>query len=175
MNKTLVLTIVGADRPGLVEAVSEVVVRHGGNWLESRMAQLAGRFAGILQVSVPAESVDAVTGALSALEASGLLVHVVQGDAVQVGEGGRKLTIELTGADRPGIVRDIAHAIASNGANVEKLSTEAQPMPMTGESLFVAEVEVSVDQDTDLEGLRAALESVAGHLMVEIQIEESDA
>ena len=46
----LVLTLIGPDRPGLVEAVAEVVAAHGGNWLESRMARLAGKFAGILRI-----------------------------------------------------------------------------------------------------------------------------
>ena len=49
----LVLTLIGSDRPGLVEAVAEVIAGHGGNWLESRMAHLAGKFAGILRVEIP--------------------------------------------------------------------------------------------------------------------------
>ncbi len=44
----LVLTLIGPDRPGLVEAVAEPIAAHGGNWLESRMAHLAGQFAGIV-------------------------------------------------------------------------------------------------------------------------------
>jgi hypothetical protein len=37
----------GKDRPGLVEAPSEALAAHHGNWLESRIAGLGGRFAAI--------------------------------------------------------------------------------------------------------------------------------
>ena len=48
---TLVLTLIGDDRAGLVNAVAEVVARHGGNWERSQMAELAGKFAGIVLVT----------------------------------------------------------------------------------------------------------------------------
>ena len=53
----LVLTLIGADRPGLVESLAKRVAAHRGNWVESRMAHLAGQFAGILRVEVPAANV----------------------------------------------------------------------------------------------------------------------
>ena len=57
----LVLTLIGPDRPGLVEAVAQPIAANGGNWLESRMAHLGGKFAGILRVDVPADG-PGVTG-----------------------------------------------------------------------------------------------------------------
>ena len=65
----LVLTLIGPDRPGLVEAVAEVIAGHGGNWLESRMAHLAGQFAGILRVEVPGAQVAPLSVALVAPQA----------------------------------------------------------------------------------------------------------
>ena len=52
METYLVLTVIGDDRPGLVEALAETIAAHEGNWLESRMSHLAGKFAGLLRVSV---------------------------------------------------------------------------------------------------------------------------
>ena len=69
MNQSLILTVIGPDRTGLVEAVARHVTAHGGNWLESRMARLAGKFAGILRVQVPDEQVDELTSALRDLGA----------------------------------------------------------------------------------------------------------
>ena len=60
----LVLTIIAADKPGLVERIAQNIAAHGGNWLESRMAHMAGQFAGILRVSVPAENRQALVNAL---------------------------------------------------------------------------------------------------------------
>lgn len=54
MSESLVITMVAADRPGLVESVAACVADHGGNWVESRMARLAGHFAGVARVTVTA-------------------------------------------------------------------------------------------------------------------------
>ncbi len=64
---TLVLTVIGDDRAGLVNAVAQVVAGHGGNWERSQMAELAGKFAGIVLVTVPDNGVDELVAALEPL------------------------------------------------------------------------------------------------------------
>src|SRR2546423_4505446 len=106
--KSLVLTLLGPDRPGLVEAVADVIAAHGGNWLESRMAHLAGKFAGVLRAEVPADRTRAVVEALARLEERGLKV-VAEVAAGPVAAGDRRpMELELVGLDRPGIVREIS-------------------------------------------------------------------
>ena len=60
MTIPLILTVISADKPGLVESLAQAINRHGGNWLDSRMARMAGQFAGILRVDVPAGAVEAL-------------------------------------------------------------------------------------------------------------------
>ena len=170
----LVLTLIGADRPGLVEAVADVVASNGGNWLESRMAHLAGKFAGILRIEVPADKASALLAALADLEARGL--KVVGESAAGASDGatsGRTLDLELVGLDRPGIVREISQLLASSGANVEELSTDRTSAAMSGEMLFVAKARVRLPSNSDLSTLRAALERLASDLMVEIKLVET--
>src|SRR5208337_5257294 len=69
----LVLTFVGDDRPGLVNAMSEKIAACGATWLESRSARLAGKFAGILLVGVPEANVAALEKALGDLKPAGLV------------------------------------------------------------------------------------------------------
>ena len=69
--KSLVLTFIATDRPGLVDTLSEAVTDAGGNWLESRMARLVEKFAGIARVEIPADREAAFKAALSALENQG--------------------------------------------------------------------------------------------------------
>src|SRR5687767_1257520 len=76
MLATLVMTVIGADRPGLVQMVASRVADHGGNWLESRMCRLGGQFAGILRVEVPVERRDDLVNALRTLEVDGLRVII---------------------------------------------------------------------------------------------------
>ena len=79
MRRSLVLTLLGPDRPGLVEAMAALIARHGGNWLESRMASLAGEFAGILRVEVDEDSAAELESALRSLEADQGLAILVKG------------------------------------------------------------------------------------------------
>ena len=64
MRRSLVLTVIGDDKPGIVEQLADQVLAAGGNWEESRMARLAGKFAGILRVSVDADRAEALAGEL---------------------------------------------------------------------------------------------------------------
>jgi glycine cleavage system regulatory protein len=169
----LVLTLIGPDRPGLVEAVAEVVAAQGGNWLESRMARLAGKFAGILRVEVPGDKAQAVLAALADLEARGLKVVCEPSSGAPAGSAGRSLDLELVGLDRPGIVREISQLLASSGANVEELSTDRSSAPMSGEMLFTAKARVCLPSGADLPSLRAALERLASDMLIEIRLVET--
>lgn len=135
MTTYLVLTAIGDDQPGLVESLSEAVAENGGNWLESSMSQLAGKFAGILRVSVADEQADTLIAALEKL--SGRLKLVIEKVAADT-SGSKPKTVSLTlvGNDRAGIVREISHALASLAVNVEELTTVCEPAPMSSEILF---------------------------------------
>jgi len=171
-NTSLVLTILGADRPGLVESIARVVAEHGANWVESRMAHLAGQFAGILRVEVAADRADALAAALRALSAAGLESIVTPDPAA------RDLTtadrppvrLELVGQDRPGIVRDITRVLASHGVNVEELSTECVSAPTTGQHLFRASAQLRLPPALAEDALRQSLEAVAADLMVDLTL-----
>jgi glycine cleavage system regulatory protein len=170
VTQSIVLTLVGPDRPGLVEAVSDIVVRHGGNWLESRMAHLAGQFAGILRVEVPDGEARAIGESLQHLKSLGLQVVAVPSgspDAPLL----RPLKLHLVGQDRPGIVREIAQILAGRGVNVEELHTECQSAPMSGEALFVATATLAAPDHLGVNDLRTALERIASDLMVDITLE----
>ena len=172
MQVPLVMTVIGHDRPGLVDRVASLVAEHGGNWLESRMCRLGGEFAGILRVHVPAESEGPLRSALAGLSAHGLTV-VLQSDREPPPVGIRKLaSLEIVGQDRPGIVRQISRALAGQGINVEELSTECVSAPMSGETLFKARAKLSIPDACDVGGVRGDLEKIAGDLLVDIVFEE---
>ena len=168
----LVLTVNGPDRPGLVETLSQVVANHRGSWLESRMARLAGQFAGVLRVSVPDDQVDALNRALRALEIECLTVGVEYSEPEPPPSDARELRLEIIGSDRPGIVHDISQALADRGINVDELRTEIMSAPMSGELLFLANAELMVPADLDLDLLRKDLEALAHELMVDIDLDE---
>jgi len=174
MSKSLVLTIIGEDRPGLVDALSNAVTRHEGNWLEGRMSSLAGKFAGILQVSVPAAQEAALTQALQGLASQGLRIVIESSTSQQsLGTGERPLTLELVGQDHPGIVHDISHALASHHINIDKLSTWCSSASWSGETLFHAIIQLSLPEGVVIDELRDTLENLANELMVDITLDDA--
>ena len=174
MNSSLVLTLVGPDRPGLVESVAQLVATHGGNWLESRMARLGGQFAGIVRVEVPGTTEAALRTALTALAARGLAVGVaVDPAAAAPGTAGAPAVLELIGQDRPGIVHQVTRVLAAHGVNVEELTTECVSAPMAGGQLFQAKASLLLPPGVDTAAIRRDLERIAADLMVDLNFREA--
>ena len=187
MLATLVMTVIGADRPGLVQMVATRVADHGGNWLESRMCHLGGQFAGILRVEVAQARRDELVNALRTLEDDGLriLIHTEGAAALSAGAGqaggatapaagparvvGLLATVELVGQDRPGILRSVSGVFVHHGVNVEELSSERVSAPMGGGILFQARATVLVPAHVKLATVRADLEKIAADLMVDVK------
>jgi glycine cleavage system regulatory protein len=167
---SLVLTLIGPDRPGLVEAVAEVIAAHGGNWLESRMAHLAGKFAGVLRAEVPAQRAHAVIEALARLEERGLRIVAEVAATPPPPSDRRPMELEVVGLDRPGIVREISQLLARHAINVEELRTDRTSAPMSGEMLFRAQARVQVPATADLAAVRVGLERLASDMVVEIRL-----
>jgi glycine cleavage system regulatory protein len=170
---TLVLTVIGDDRTGLVDALAAPIVEHGGNWDRSHMARLAGKFAGIVVVSVPDDRVDGLTSRLGTLTGQGLL-DVTVAIAAPDGLPDRDafLRLQLIGQDRPGIVREVAAALAQRSVSIEELETSSSSAPMSAERLFEARATLRVPAGTDAADVRAALEDIANELMVDLDVTE---
>ena len=171
MPVSLVMTVIGDERPGLVESVSHAVANHDGNWLDSRMSRLAGKFAGILRVEVAEARPAGLEAELNQLASSGLQVIVESGGSSSVGEG-EILLLELIGDDHPGIVRDISRALAGRKVNIEELQTETYDTPMSGGMLFKATARVGLPAGVSSDDLRQALEALGDDLMVRISLEQ---
>ena len=136
MTASIVATAIGPDRPGIVNEVSDVAQRFGANWAGSRMANLAGQFAGMVHFEVPDDKADALCSALVALESSGLRVVIARSQAGAPAESRRRIRLELVGHDRPGIVRDLSGSLAQRGVSIEELDTHVASAAMSGEHLF---------------------------------------
>ncbi|UCH75129.1 MAG: hypothetical protein JSU82_04580 [Rhodospirillales bacterium] len=185
MQKTLVLTFIADDRPGLVERLSETVATEGGNWLDSRMAHLAEKFAGIARIEIDGNKVSALKTALSALEEEGFHLTVEETSGAPgtparapvkepASSKGALYTLDLVGPDQPGILRDITHCLAERGVSVEDMDTDIREAPMSGGLMFYAEAQVRVPAGLSGDELRHALEALAGSLMVDITLRRED-
>jgi glycine cleavage system regulatory protein len=168
---TLIFTAIGDDRPGLVSTLSAPVSAHGANWERSRFSRLAGKFAGIVLVTVSDDRLDALLEDLRALEAQGL--HIALERTGERREQERlQLRLDLIGADHPGIVAEITASLASRDVSIEDLSTDVRDAPMAGGTLFEAQALLKAPPDVSIEALRSMLEDLADDLMVELNLSE---
>jgi glycine cleavage system regulatory protein len=170
----LVLTFVGDDRPGLVNAIAEKAADCGATWLESRSVRLAGKFAGVVLVSVPDASLIPLESALAKLAPSGLRVSIERGAPAQSEKPGRLVTLEIVGNERPGIVRDVTQALTRLGVNIEEFMSGLEGEPFTGALMFRASARLSVPEGLKLDELRVALERLAAEIMVDLTVGEGE-
>lgn len=165
---TLVLTVVGSDRSGIVAAVADVVAAHGGNWETSQLAELAGAFAGIVEVSVPADRADALRAALAELE--GLHTVAVQGtDAAPAAR--QQLVLHVLGNDHPGIVRELSAALSAQGVSIDRMTTATRDAAMAGGRLFEATVVAAAPAGVDVGAVAAEIERLAAEIQVDVTLD----
>ncbi len=170
------VTAVGADRPGIVAAVTGAFVDYGCNLEDSSMTILRGQFAMMLVVDAPAgvgapELESALAGPAAALD----LVVTVRPTAEPSGgaDPGDLWTVSVYGADHPGIVHGVAALLAAEAVNIVDLSTR---MVGTDERPAYAMVlEVMLPPGSDPRDLERALTAKAAELGVTCRLHPSEA
>ena len=167
MTDYLVLTVIADDREGIVEQISQTISHHGGNWMESSMARLAGKFAGILMVEVePAKHAD-LEQALGELSVHGIKIIVGQ-SAPSAEKEAEVSCIEIVANDRPGIVGEISALLASHSVSLISLETFCESTPMSAGMMFYAHTYLQLPSGMTGDQLTDILESLSDDLMVEI-------
>jgi methionyl-tRNA formyltransferase len=171
---SLVVTAIGADRPGLVRLLSERAQGFGANWAGSRMTNLAGHFAGIVHFDVPASNAEPLAQALRGLETSGLRIVIAQSATPAPPPGRRIVTLELTGVDRPGIISDLSRNLADRGVSIDDLHTEIIGNGASPEHLFKVRAMLVVPESLSNDALRGALEKLASEMMLDMALGENE-
>lgn len=173
MTTTLILTLIGRDRPGLVRQTAAAIAEHGGNWLESRMCRLGGEFAGIVRLEIESARAEGLAAALRGLADLRVDVTRDSADATAAAPGAarRMASLDLVGSDRPGILREVTGVLVAHGLNVEDLASERTDAPMGGGKIFQMRALVGVPAGAELAKVRLELEKLAADLMVELKFE----
>ena len=173
-NISLILTVIGDDRPGLVEILSDAISRHQGNWLESSMSHLAGKFAGIVSIAIPEPQIKALENTLARLPDLRITAEVSANEESRLAKPGqRRLKLSLVGHDRIGIVHEVSQTLARHAINVESLSTHTTSAPMSAAILFHAIAELTASPSLDAHALTSDLERLSNDLMVDITLDET--
>ena len=170
MSTFLVLTVIADDKPGIVEKLANTISNAGGNWLESRMAQMAGKFAGILKVAVETENQPTLMQALTALQGSGINVFAEETatTADDQTSASVNIVVNVVANDRPGIVSEVSATLAKNHVNVLELTSYCESAEMSAVPTFRAQAIVELPATVEQDSLIDSLEALSDDLMVEI-------
>lgn len=172
MTVRVLVSFFCADRPGVVQSLSSAIDEHGGNWLDSQLSRLGGRFAGILLAEVPSNSVAGLSRDLQALGEEGITATLSEAITERTPDlPVRRVTV--LGPDRPGIVLELTRALRNAGFNVLRLETSVETAPMSGEPLFRAEAQIELLEGCRLDELEWQLDAMADRMTLDIDIEPS--
>ena len=168
-HKNLIVTLISDDKPGIVSQVSKVIAKHNGNWLDSHLVQLAGKFTGLLRLDVPEEAIKVLSQDLKALRAKGIdtLIEVESQHTLHYPE---TTDFELSGPDRTGIVSEISNAFEAVGVSIDEMQTHCSSTPWSGEPLFEAKGALLIPQSLSLDTLEEKLQAIEDELAIDIRL-----
>ena len=170
--KSILISVLGDDKPGLLDSLSEIIVSNDGDWVESNMSTVEAKFAGILRVNVPAKNSKKLMKELT-LSKLGLQIACEETAPVKLSDF-KSYNIELIGQNHVGIINQLSHVLTYDlKANVEGIKTEIIDASMSGEQLFKAQINLHLPTSIDERLIKDKLELIADEMMVEIYSYES--
>ena len=171
-STSLVVSIVGTDRPGIVNSLAERAQRFGANWAASRMTRLAGEFAGMVQFEVPRENAQALTTSLQGLASSGLQVVIAASDGAALPASLRLVELELVGEDQVGIVSKLTKVLAERAISIESIHTDIVRSSVPGQKTFKVKAQLRVPTAMSVEALQRDVGALASDMMLDIALGE---
>jgi glycine cleavage system transcriptional repressor len=169
--RSLAVSAIGRDRPGIVAAVTGVLLRHGVNVEDSQMTILRGHFTMMLFLAAP-DGVDVAVLERDLSQAETGLEELSVAELEELGPGPEPShMVTVYGADHPGIVHAAATALAERGIDITDLNSRL--MDDEGDAaLYVLMMEVALPPGSSAEELDSALAQVGTREGVEVTLHE---
>ena len=172
MKQHLVFSLLGPDRPGLVDRVAESLSRFQANLEDSRMAVLGGEFAMMFLCSVDPTQGEGLIQAVGAVAAELELLMTHKVTSLRRSQSGMlPLQVAVRGADHEGIVHDLVHHLVEQGVSVDNLESQLVNAPYSGVPLFEMQMRISAPVSISLSSLRRRLQQVGDELNVDVEVE----
>lgn len=172
MKQHLVFSLLGPDRTGLVDRVTQTLSKHRANLEDSRMSVLGGEFSMMFLCSLEPASVEALVQALDGVARElDLLIQHKETTPRRSHSGMLPLQVSVRGADHEGIVHDLVHYLVEQGVSVDNLESQLVNAPYSGVPLFEMQMRISAPASLSLSALRRKLQVVGDELNVDVEIE----
>ncbi len=172
MENHIVVTLVGPDKVGIVDDVTEKILEYGGNVEESRMARLGGDFAMIMLISVTGDKTDKLKTAIDTFGANGFQVFIRETaeETKSKYKGWLPYRIVVNGADHEGIIHSITRHLADKNINIESMDTNTVSAPMSGTELFTMSAVVIAPPDIKYHTWRDHLNEIEDEMNVTVDV-----
>jgi len=171
MTTKLVISALGADRPGIVDELSNIIYNHSLNIEDSRMTVLGGEFAVLLLVSGEQSAINALQTQANDIEQA-LQMRLLIKVTAEPGSADNAIpyAVEVAALDHPGIVNNIASFFSERDINIVNLQTESYSAPHTGSPMFALHMTVGISADTNIAKLRDAFMQVCDELNLDAEL-----
>jgi len=160
----LIISCIGPDKAGLVDTLSKIISQYNGNWQVSSLHHLSGFFAGVIEVAVESKNTQVLKSALNSIAGLSCQIELAEPNLPEVTSN---LILDITANDRAGIIQEVSSIIHHKGGNLIKLVSTKDNAPHTGQAMFKAKAQVTLDTNS-IEPLINALENIADDLMVDV-------
>jgi glycine cleavage system transcriptional repressor len=171
MTTKLVISALGADRPGIVDEISNIIYKHSLNIEDSRMTILGGEFAILLLVSGEQSSIDAIQTQVNEIgQALQMRLMIKLTSESTPIEDAIPYAVEVTALDHPGIVNNISSFFSQRGINIVNLHTESYSAPHTGTPMFALHMTIGISADTNIAKLRDAFMQACEELNLDAEM-----
>ncbi|TVO74840.1 glycine cleavage system protein R [Sedimenticola selenatireducens] len=151
----LVISALGKDRPGIVDALSKSILEFGCNITDSRMTVLGGEFAILLMVEGNWNTLTKMEESIAGLEQQ-LSLTIIAKRTEQRDRSNPFLpyVVEVVSLDHPGIVHQLASFFSKRSINIEDMATTSYAAPHTGTMMFSVHMTVGIPADIHIASLR---------------------
>ena len=148
MDQLIVISALGTDRPGIVQALSKAVLEYDGNIMDSRMTVLGGEFAVLMLVAGNAATLDSLeAGQQQLADQLNLRITLKRTRAPEASSAALPYEVEVVAMDNPGIVHEIAHFFSGRNINIDDLHTGTYAAPHTGTRMFSLHLTLSMNAE----------------------------
>jgi len=170
MSQSLVITAIGADRPGIVNELTEVLLNAGLNVEDSRMSVLGGEFAVMLLVTGNPAAIDSIKQQKESLSDSlnlNLLIKPTISRTSDSDHVSYKVTVE--GMDNPGIVHKLARYLSEHSINIVNMQTDSGHAPHTGTPMYTVNMLIDIPSEQNFEQLENDFAALCDELSMDAE------
>lgn len=171
MTTKLVISALGADRPGIVDELSNIIYKQQLNIEDSRMTVLGGEFAILLLVSGNEDSIEALQSQVPEIEQSLKMRLLVKPTTEKdTTENSIPYSVEVAALDNKGIVSNIASFFSERNINIVELHTESYSAPHTGSPMFALQMTIGIPASMNITQLRGSFLEACDELNLDAEL-----